>query len=45
MDNIKEWTSLLILELLTMASFRKDWKRISVESSTMSHDDLSLIHI
>ena len=36
MDNIKEWTSLLILELLTMASFRKDWKRISAESSLVS---------
>ena len=34
-DNIKEWTSLPIPELLTRASCRKDWKRISAESSFM----------
>ena len=36
MDNIKEWTSLLISELLTRASCRKGWKRIFAESSLMS---------
>ena len=35
-DNIKEWTSLSMPEPLTMASCRKDWKRISGESSVMS---------
>ena len=35
MDNIKEWTSLPIPELLTGTSCRKDWKRISVESTLM----------
>ncbi len=35
MDNIKEWTSLPMPELLTRASCRKDWKRISAESSLM----------
>ena len=33
MDNIKEWAALPMLELLMIASRRKDWKRISVESS------------
>ena len=32
-DNIHVWTSLPIPELLTRASCRKDWKRISAESS------------
>ena len=32
-DTIKEWTTLPIPELLTRASSRKDWKRISAESS------------
>ena len=32
MDNIKEWTSLPIPELLTRTSYRKDWKRISAGS-------------
>ena len=36
MDNIKEWTSLPMPELLIRASFRKDWKRISFQSSLMS---------
>ena len=36
MDNIKEWTSLPTPELLTRASYRKDWKMISAESSLMS---------
>ena len=36
MDNLKEWTSLPMPELLTRASCRKDWKRISAESSLMS---------
>ena len=38
MDNIKEWTPLPMPELLTVtrASFRKDWKGISAESSAMS---------
>ena len=34
MDNIKKWTSLPLLDLLTMASHRKEWK-ISAESSIM----------
>ena len=37
MDNIKEWTSLPMLELLNMASCREYWKRISDESSLMSY--------
>ena len=36
MDNIREWTSLPMPDLLTRASSRKDWKRISAESSIMS---------
>ena len=36
MDNMKEWTSLPIPELLTRAACRKGWKRISAESSLMS---------
>ena len=36
MDNIKEWTSLPMPELPTRACCRKDWKRISVESSRVS---------
>ena len=36
MDNVKEWTSLPMLELLTRASCRKDWMSISPESSVMS---------
>ena len=36
MDNIKEWTSLPVPELLTMASCRKGWKRISTKSSLIS---------
>ena len=36
LDNIKEWTFLPMPELLTMASCRKGWKRISAESSLMS---------
>ena len=35
MDNIKEWTSLPMPELFTMACYRKDWKRMSAESSLM----------
>ena len=31
-----KWTSLSAPQLLTMASRRKDWKRISAESSLMS---------
>ena len=34
--NVKEWTSLSMLQLLIMASHRKDWKRISAELSLMS---------
>ena len=37
MDNIKEWTSLPVPELVTRASCRKDWKRASAEPSLMSH--------
>ena len=36
MDNITESISLPMPELLTMASCRKDWKRISAASSLMS---------
>ena len=36
MDNIKEWTSLLMPELLLTASCKKDWKRSSAESSLRS---------
>ena len=36
MDNIKKWTSLPMPELLTKASCRTDWKRISAKSSLMS---------
>ena len=36
LDNVKEWISLPIPELLTRASCRNDWKRISAESSIMS---------
>ena len=36
MDNIKEWTFLSMPKLLTKASCRKEWKRISAESSLMS---------
>ena len=36
MDNIKEWTVLLMPELLTRATCRKYWKRISAESTVMS---------
>ena len=32
MDNIKDWTFLPMTDLLTRASCRKDWKRISAES-------------
>ena len=39
MDNIKEWTSLSMPELLTVASRGKVWKTISAESSFMSPDD------
>ena len=35
MDNVKEWTSLLMLELLMMAFRSKYWETISVESSLM----------
>ena len=33
MDNIKEWNSLPMPELLTRASCRKDWKRIPGDRS------------
>ena len=36
MDNIKECTCLPVPDLFTRASCRKDWKRISAESSLMS---------
>ena len=39
MDNVKEWTSLPVPELFRRAFCRKDWKRISPESSIMSPDD------
>ena len=37
--NIKEWTSLPMPEMLTMASCRSDWKRISAESTVIFSDD------
>ena len=36
MDNIEEWLYLPMPDLLTRVSCRKDWKRISAESSLMS---------
>ena len=39
MDNVKDRTSLPMPELLTMASRRKDWKRVSAESSLKSPND------
>ena len=36
MDNVKDWTSLPMPVLLTMASCRKDRKRVSAESSVVS---------
>ena len=36
MDNVKEWTPLPMPELLTRASCRRDWRRISAESSLVS---------
>ena len=36
MDDTTEWTFLPMAELLTRASCRKDWKRVSAESSLMS---------
>ena len=36
LTTLKEWTSLPMPELLTRVSCRKDWKRISAESSLMS---------
>ena len=35
-NNIKEWTSVLMPELPTKAFCRKDWKRISAKSSLIS---------
>ena len=35
-DNAKEWLTLPMPELFTTASCRKDWKRISAESSLVS---------
>ena len=35
MDNIKQWTSLPMSEQLTRASCRKEWTRISAESSPL----------
>ena len=35
-DDSKEWTCLPVPELITTAFLRKDWKRISAESSLMS---------
>ena len=39
MDNIKEWTSPPMPELLTRASTRRDWKRICAELYLMSPED------
>ena len=35
-DNAKEWLTLPMPELFSTASCRKDWKRISAESSPVS---------
>ena len=43
MDNVKEWTSLPMPELLTMASCQKDWKSISANLSFMSSTPNDLI--
>ena len=40
MNIIKEWTSLPMPELLTRACCRKDWNRISADSSPMFSDNL-----
>ena len=42
LDNVKEWTSLPMLELLTMASHGEDWKRISAQLSSVSPQQPSL---
>ena len=34
-ENVKEWTLLLMPDLLTRAFYRKDWKKFSAESSLM----------
>ena len=39
MDNVKEWTIMPMPELLTIASRRKDWNRISAETPVMFPDD------
>ena len=39
MDNVKEWTSLPMPELLTRASCRKDWKRICLLYTSPSPRD------
>ena len=36
MDDVKEWTSMPMPELLTMTSSRKGWKGVSAESPVMS---------
>ena len=36
MDNFKKWTFPSMPEMLIMAPCRKDWKRVSAESSVMS---------
>ena len=43
MDDIKGWMSLPVPELLTWASCRKDWRRISAELSLMSPLTIQLI--
>lgn len=35
MDNIKDWVSLPMPQMLSMASCTKDWERINAESSVM----------
>ena len=44
-DNTKEWTSLPVPELLTRPSCRKDWKKISAESTLMSPRPVSYTHL
>ena len=43
MDNVKEWTSLPMPELITRASCRKDWKRVSAESSQQTHEEVDFV--
>ena len=43
MDNVKEWISLPVPELLTTTSCRKDWKKESSGSSSHLRADLNAV--